>query len=183
MSIKNAIGECEVDGATGDKEKSYKLYTKEMEPNVSYNVIRFCSPRFDVHNLIAPINLTRDVPKPVAESDSREKKKASTNVVEGGQQKELLDYSKLAPYGNAIKNRQNLFRKMTRTYQMSHNEASEVESRYKDKSLSKYPWKFSDFESPYHYTGTPEGNLDSTHVLLKATVSVFLFMLFTHVFI
>lgn len=151
-------------------EKSYKLYTKRLEEDIYYNVMRFYSPRFNVNNLIAPIKLARDVPKPSAQPP-KDKKKNSSYSSDGGQIREGLDFSRLAPYGNAIKNRQNLFRKMTRTYQMSHSEAIEAESRYKDKSMSKYPWKFSDFESSYYYTGTPDGNQDSTYVLLSKAVS------------
>ncbi|KAJ3190047.1 hypothetical protein HDU85_000338 [Gaertneriomyces sp. JEL0708] len=176
---KGAIAEQHPHGVTRHKI----VISRPDASNKSYHIMRVMNSKFDLKSFIPPVRLTRELPKP-REKFGRNNQEAATNGNGGGngsgvaggsgtgtagaqatttsstsniQGKEKLDPTQIAPFGNAVRNRQNLFKKKTRTAIYGRLEDDDgKEPRRGRKDPDKFPWLLSDFDGSQQYVGNVE---------------------------
>ncbi|KAI9012834.1 hypothetical protein BC832DRAFT_548141 [Gaertneriomyces semiglobifer] len=176
---KAAIAEQHPHGVTRHKI----VISRPDASNKSYHIMRVMNSKFDLKSFIPPVRLTRELPKP-REKFGRNNQEAATNGNGGGNGsgvaagsstgvtgpqttatastsnipgKEKLDPTQIAPFGNAVRNRQNLFKKKTRTAIYGRLEDDDgQEPRRGRRDPDKFPWLLSDFDGSQQYVGNVE---------------------------
>ncbi|KAH9252750.1 hypothetical protein BASA81_009259 [Batrachochytrium salamandrivorans] len=149
------------------------------------------SPKFDLRSFKPPVRMARQDPYKIRQEQYRldsirqgkEFKPAvhptnpdGTPVPSGINS--AIDTTKVAPFGNAAKQKQNLFKKKTRTYYLSRDHEdtgnsdlfgpdadgilASVNARHGDPD--RHPWVLQDDEDQY-YTGNLEGSQGSNYML------------------
>ncbi|KAI8919004.1 hypothetical protein DFJ77DRAFT_259212 [Powellomyces hirtus] len=157
------------DGAS----KSYSLVAATPQPPLTHNVMRVADEKFDLKKMVAPIRMVREKPEP------RRRREEPAEADEGGDAaktegadgkaadgKEKLDTTTVAPWGNAVRNRQKRFQKKTKIYTLSRDPTADdnpdgPQQRRYVRDPDKYPYLLSDFESTTQYTGELHGQDDS----------------------
>ncbi|KND03684.1 uncharacterized protein SPPG_01151 [Spizellomyces punctatus DAOM BR117] len=123
--------------------------------------MKFQTQKFDLESLVPPVRMVREVPKPrkpVEEPTSTEPSEAAN--------KEKMDPTKVAPFGNAVKNRQNLFKKKTKSYIYARDPDDDNSPRRPRRDPDRFPWILSDFDGSQQYTGNVEGMPESSYLML-----------------
>ncbi|KAJ3040446.1 hypothetical protein HDV00_010882 [Rhizophlyctis rosea] len=147
--------------------------------------MRVQSDKFDINALQPPIRLVRATPKP--KEPRAAPAAAAPAAPDGAAPKEKLDTSKIAPWGGAVKNRQNLFKKKTKTFFFSSDFDSEVgkdgeelthaqKKRLRDPD--RWPWLLSDFpvdgqSSQNQYLGHVEQSQEARYVMFVQSTDGF----------
>ncbi|KAK5668476.1 transcription factor IIF subunit tfg1 [Batrachochytrium dendrobatidis] len=156
-----------------------------------HHIMKVPNPKFDLKSFKAPVTMVRQDPYKIRQEQYRldairqgkEFKAAGRgdNQIDGniglGGINISLDKDKIAPFGNAAKQKQNLFKKKTRTYYLSrdHEDAgnsdrlgdtdmilTSVNARHGDPD--RHPWVLQDDDDQY-YTGNLEGSQGSNYML------------------
>lgn len=81
-----------------------------------------------------------------------------------------LDTTKIAPFGHAQKNKQNLFKKRTKQVYLGADDTSRdksIQEMKKEKEVERYPWLLTDFDNNITntFTGLLEGGQHANYVL------------------
>ncbi|KAI9095261.1 hypothetical protein DFS34DRAFT_192420 [Phlyctochytrium arcticum] len=148
-------------------QQVYNIKSSAPQPNLSYNVMKFQSQKFSLDSLVPPVHMVRDLPKARRPHDAAEDASAETEEGANGKEKEKMDPTKVAPFGNAVKNRQNLFKKKTRSYVFAREpDADDSAPRKPRRDPDRFPWILSDFDSTTQYTGNVEAIAESTYMML-----------------
>ncbi|TPX68573.1 hypothetical protein SpCBS45565_g03063 [Spizellomyces sp. 'palustris'] len=141
--------------------KRYTLRSSLPQTSIAHHVMKFQTQKFDLESLVPPVRMVREVPKPrkpVEEPLSAEPSEAAN--------KEKMDPTKVAPFGNAVKNRQNLFKKKTKSYIYARDPDDDNSPRRPRRDPDRFPWILSDFDGSQQYTGNVEGMPESSYLML-----------------
>lgn len=139
--------------------------------DITHNVMKVLDPKFNLKSLVPPVRMVRDKP----ELRKKPEEASSTDAAANG--KDKLDPSKVAPYGGAMKNRQNLFKKRTKIYTFSLAPDADADSsapRKPKRDPDRFPYILSDFEGTQQYTGNLEGGQDTTYMMFVMQVCSFI---------
>ncbi|KAJ3052286.1 hypothetical protein HK097_006572 [Rhizophlyctis rosea] len=128
-----------------DNIKVYRLQAGSTD--LQHHVMRVQSNKYDINALQPPIRLVRDIPKP-------RERRAAAPVEDGQPPREKMDTTKVAPWGGAVKSRQNLFKKKTRAFFHARQADEEVAGteemthaeRKRQRDPDRYKWLLSDFQ-------------------------------------
>ncbi|KAJ3288109.1 hypothetical protein HK104_008329 [Borealophlyctis nickersoniae] len=134
-----------------------------------HHIMRVPNPKFDVKSLKPPVRLVRQQPKPRENGVKAEPNPPDQPT------KEKMDPSRVAPWGGAVKNRQNLFKKKTKVFTSGREdpeaqirEGETPAQRKRRLDPDRHPWVLSDAAGKSTYTGNVE-NSKNTYMLFVLT--------------
>ncbi|RKO92675.1 hypothetical protein BDK51DRAFT_51043, partial [Blyttiomyces helicus] len=151
--------------------------------NLSHHIMKFSNPKLDVAALPRPLRMVRDIPPPSQAKLEYEAERAAlvldAKAADAAAEKralmEKLDPGKIAPFGNAVKNRTNLFKKKTKSFYFGRDEEAEEEAkqagkdgaapRRRKKDPDRFPWLLTDAEGNNGHVGNVDGAQDSNYYL------------------
>eukprot|EP00833_Pecoramyces_ruminatium_P002934 jgi/Orpsp1_1/1176966/evm.model.c7180000059652.1 len=172
------------------QEQAYRLVS--AVPERPHHVLKFSGSRnkVDLNSFTKPIKLVRDIPQSYLDRHNyRNKNNPNNNQEESSSSKisangndatqenaatndtqNKLDTSKIAPFGHAQKNKQNLFKKRTKQVYLGADDSSRdktIQEIKKEKEAERYPWLLTDFDNNITntYGGLLEGGQHANYVL------------------
>ncbi|ORY77129.1 Rap30/74 interaction domain-containing protein [Neocallimastix californiae] len=169
-------------------EKAYKLVSAKAER--PHHILKFSGSRnkVDLNSFTKPIKLVRDIPQSYLDRHNyrnknyQNKDQEESSTSKAGNNNDAtqgtaptdgvnkLDTSKIAPYGHAQKNKQNLFKKRTKQVYLGADDSSRdqtIQEIKKEKEAERYPWLLTDFDNNITntYGGLLEGGQHANYVL------------------
>jgi len=175
---------------------SYREFTVHSSSR-SYksHIMKVQDPKFDITSLIPPLRLFRATPEATRKAALEQRRAAedTASMVESNTisetdstvakpktegPKSKIDFTKVAPFGNATKSRVNLFRKKTRQMCFDRDTMDRYERLGRVRDLDRWPWLLQDFEGTQEGESRLEGRVEggnSQYCLFVIGVKSFIF--------